>query len=89
LTSSEFLHESSEPLRGKRQVSGDEAFMDRARVNSLMELAASGDGRAYAALASTVQNELYRLAIAQGLDRQSAEDATQETLMRAYARRST
>ena len=63
--------------------------MDRAVVNSLMEEASSGDGHAYAALASLVQDELSRFAIAQGLERENASDATQEVLMRAYARRST
>ena len=63
--------------------------MDRTVVNSLMEEASSGDGHAYAALASMVQDELFRFAIAQGLERENASDATQEVLMRAYARRST
>lgn len=62
--------------------------MDRAAVNSLMKEASSGDGHAYAALASMVQDELFRFAIAQGLDHANAADATQEVLMRAYARRS-
>jgi hypothetical protein len=52
--------------------------MDRAAVNSLMEEASSGDGRAYAALASVVQDELFRFAIAQGLDHENAADATKE-----------
>jgi RNA polymerase sigma-70 factor (ECF subfamily) len=60
--------------------------MDRAAVNSLMKEASSGDGHAYAALASMVQDELFRFAIAQGLDHTNAADATQEVLMRAYAR---
>jgi RNA polymerase sigma-70 factor (ECF subfamily) len=51
-----------------------------------MEEASSGDDQAYAALASMVQDELYRFAIAQGLDREHAADATQDVLMRAYAR---
>ncbi len=63
--------------------------MDRMTVNSLMDEASSGDDRAYAALASAVQDELLRFAIAQGLEREHAEDATQEVLMRAYARRRT
>ncbi len=63
--------------------------MDRAAVNSLMKEASSGDGHAYAALASIVQDELFRFAIAQGLEHENAADATQEVLMRAYARRST
>jgi len=63
--------------------------MDRTMVNSLMEEASSDDGHAYAALASAVQDELFRFAIAQGLERENAADATQEVLMRAYARRST
>jgi len=61
--------------------------MDRTLVNSLMDEASTGDGQAYAALASAVQDELFRFARAQGLEREAAADVTQEVLMRAYARR--
>ncbi len=63
--------------------------MDRSMVNSLMDKASSGDGHAFAALASAVQDDLFRFAIAQGLGREQAKDATQEVLMRAFAKRST
>ena len=58
--------------------------MDRTTVNSLMDEASSGNGQAYAALASAVQDELFRFAIAQGLPRENAADATQDTFVDAF-----
>jgi RNA polymerase sigma-70 factor, ECF subfamily len=62
--------------------------MDRTRINLLMQRASSGDDGAFGALASAVQDELFRLALAQGLRWEDAAEATQEALLRAYARRS-
>ncbi len=52
-----------------------------------MDQASSGDAGAFGTLALTVQSELYRLALAQGLRREDAAEVTQEALMRAYAAR--
>jgi RNA polymerase sigma-70 factor, ECF subfamily len=62
--------------------------LDRARINALMDQASAGDAGAFGTLASMVQNELYRLALAQGLRREDAVEVTQEALMRAYTARS-
>jgi RNA polymerase sigma factor (sigma-70 family) len=62
--------------------------MERTRINAIMQRAAAGDDAAFGALAAAVQDELFRLALAQGLPREDAAEATQETLTRAYARRS-
>lgn len=59
----------------------------RTGINALMDRAASGDDGAFGALASEVQDELFRLALANGLAREDAAEVTQEALMRAYARR--
>jgi RNA polymerase sigma-70 factor (ECF subfamily) len=62
--------------------------IDRAELNQLMDRASRADGpAAFGALASRVQDELYRLALAQGLAPHDAADATQEALLRAYAGR--
>jgi RNA polymerase sigma-70 factor (ECF subfamily) len=52
-----------------------------------MDDASSGDGAAFGGLASAVQDELFRLALANGLGREDAAEATQEALMRAYTGR--
>jgi RNA polymerase sigma-70 factor (ECF subfamily) len=62
-------------------------MMQPQTINALMERASSGDDAAFGALAGAVQDELYRLACALGLGREDAAEATQETLLRAYARR--
>ena len=53
-----------------------------------MERATAGDDRAFGSVAEAVQDELYRLALAHGLSRDDAAEATQETLFRAYRGRS-
>jgi RNA polymerase sigma-70 factor (ECF subfamily) len=60
---------------------------DRSRINALMDRASAGDHDTFGALASAVQDELFRLALAHGLHREDAAEATQETLLRAYAGR--
>ena len=60
---------------------------DRTRINALMDLASAGDQETFGLLASAVQDELFRLALAHGLRRDDAAEATQETLLRAYAGR--
>ena len=52
-----------------------------------MDEAASGNDDAFGALAAEIQDELFRLALANGLRRDDAAEATQEALLRAYARR--
>ena len=59
--------------------------MDRSQINVYMQRARSGDHAAYGALAAAVQDELYRLALANGLPPQDAVDAVQEALLRAFA----
>jgi RNA polymerase sigma-70 factor (ECF subfamily) len=61
--------------------------IDRSRINALMDDASSGDDAAFGMLAPAVQDELFRLGLANGLRREDAAEVTQETLMRAYARR--
>jgi RNA polymerase sigma-70 factor (ECF subfamily) len=60
---------------------------DRTRINVLMDQASAGDHDTFGLLASAVQDELFRLALAHGLRRDDAAEATQETLLRAYAGR--
>jgi len=60
--------------------------MDRETINGLMDRASSGDAEAFGAMASMVQDELFRLALAQGLLRDDAVETVQETLLRAYQR---
>jgi RNA polymerase sigma-70 factor (ECF subfamily) len=60
---------------------------DRSRINALMDLASAGDQETFGLLASAVQDELFRLALAHGLRRDDAAEATQESLLRAYAGR--
>jgi len=60
---------------------------DRTTVNALMDRASSGDRDAFGALASAVQDELFRLALAIGLTRDDAAEVTQEALLRAFAGR--
>lgn len=52
-----------------------------------MDRASRDDDRAFGELASAVQDELFRLALAHGLKREDAAEATQEALMRAYSGR--
>lgn len=60
---------------------------DRTRINALMDRASAGDDAAFGALASAVQDEVFRTALALGLGRDDAAEATQEVLLRAYVRR--
>ncbi len=60
---------------------------DRTTINVLMDQASAGDHDTFGLLASAVQDELFRLALAHGLRRDDAAEATQETLLRAYAGR--
>jgi RNA polymerase sigma factor (sigma-70 family) len=60
---------------------------DRTEINALMDQASSGDDDAFGRLASAVQDELFRFALAQGLRREDAVEAAQEVLMRAYSGR--
>jgi RNA polymerase sigma-70 factor (ECF subfamily) len=62
-------------------------LLDRARINGPMDRAAAGDPDAFAAVARETQDELFRLALANGLSRDDAAEATQEALLRAYAGR--
>jgi RNA polymerase sigma-70 factor (ECF subfamily) len=62
-------------------------LFERTGINALMDRASAGDDDTFGALASAVQDELFRLALAQGLRREDAAEATQETLLRAYAGR--
>ena len=52
-----------------------------------MTQAAAGDDEAFGRLAGAVQDDLFRFALAHGLRRADAAEATQETLMRAYRAR--
>ncbi|MGA2064088.1 MAG: RNA polymerase sigma factor [Thermoguttaceae bacterium] len=52
-----------------------------------MDRASAGDPDAFGAVACEAQDELFRLALANGLSRDDAAEATQEALMRAYAGR--
>lgn len=61
--------------------------MDRSQNNVYMQRARSGDRAAYGALAAATQDELYRLALANGLQQEDAADAVQEALVRAFERR--
>src|SRR4051794_23351430 len=79
---------STEPFHACGQVLvRQERGMDRARMNGLMDRACMGDAVAFEGVAGTAQDELFRLAMALGLGREDAAEATQETLMRAYADR--
>lgn len=60
---------------------------DRTRINALMDRASAGDDAAFGALAAAVQDEVFRTMLALGLGRDDAAEATQEVLLRAYARR--
>ena len=61
--------------------------VDRLQLNAYMRRACSGDCQAFGALAADVQDELYRLALAGGLQQADAGEAVQETLLRAFAGR--
>jgi RNA polymerase sigma factor (sigma-70 family) len=76
----------TEPFAPPGQVDSDMA-LDRARLNALMDQASSANDVAFGALASAVQDELFRLALALGLQREDAAEAVQEVLLRAYAGR--
>ena len=49
-----------------------------------MDQALAGDGQAFGRLAGAVQDDLFRLAISQGLTKTDAGEAVQETLLRAW-----
>jgi RNA polymerase sigma-70 factor (ECF subfamily) len=57
---------------------------DRAQINEWMNRAAIGDTDAFGKLASAVQDDLFRLALACGLGWTDAREVTQEVLLRAY-----
>jgi RNA polymerase sigma factor (sigma-70 family) len=54
--------------------------------DALVALAADGDGRAVAEIVRALQKPLYGIALRMLLDRQDAEDATQEALVRIVTR---
>ncbi len=56
-------------------------------LSDLMDRAASGDQAVFGALATAVQDDLFRFALAQGLTAADAAEAVQETLLRAFERR--
>ncbi len=58
-------------------------------MSELMRAASTGDDRAFGILATKVQDDLFRFALAQGLRHADAAEASQETLLRAYRSRST
>lgn len=60
---------------------------DRALITQWMDEASTGLDMAFERLAGAVQDDLYRFALAHGLDRDDAAEATQETLLRAYRTR--
>ena len=60
---------------------------DKASADKWMDRAASGDDEAFGPLASSVQDDLYRFALAHGLNRSDSAEAVQETLLRAYRMR--
>jgi RNA polymerase sigma-70 factor, ECF subfamily len=62
--------------------------IDRAKISELMDRASQGDEGAFGLLASAVQDDLFRFALAHGLGREDAAEAAQETLLQAYASRS-
>ncbi|MBI5722375.1 MAG: RNA polymerase sigma factor [Planctomycetes bacterium] len=53
----------------------------------LMDRCLAGEESAFGELALMVQDDLYRFALAHGLNCHDAADATQETLLRAYNKR--
>ena len=61
--------------------------IDRSQVNVFMRRACSGEHEAFGALAADVEDELYRLALANGLPQEDAVEVVQETLLRAFAGR--
>ncbi len=75
----------NEPSTPSRQVYGE--IMDRAAMTALIDRASSGDDAAFGELALAVQDELFRFALAQGLQWADAAEATQESLLRACAGR--
>jgi len=52
-----------------------------------MDRASSGDGEAFGLLVTSVQDDLFRFALAHGLGWADAAEATQESLTRAYSGR--
>lgn len=56
----------------------------RTQKTALMDRASAGDEAAFGELALTVQDDLYRFALAHGLTAADAADAVQEVLLRAY-----
>jgi len=61
---------------------------DRKWLTALMDLASAGDREAFGRLAAAAQDDLYRVALAQGLTQADAAETVQESLMRAYRLRS-
>ena len=60
---------------------------DRAQINQWMDQAAIGNIDAFGKLALAVQDDMFRLVLAYGLNRADAAEATQEALLRAYRKR--
>lgn len=60
---------------------------DRAQINQWMNQAAIGNIDAFGKLALAVQDDMFRLVLAYGLNRADAAEATQEALLRAYRER--
>ena len=61
----------------------------RRQLSEWMNRAASGNGEAFGKLATAVQDDLFRFALALRLNRADAAEAAQETLLRAYGKRKT
>ena len=57
------------------------------KIGECMDRAAEGEDEAFALVADSVQDDLYRFALAHGLRRHDAAEATQEALLRAYQAR--
>ena len=93
------MHKLSRRTRSSRRgavrggdLSGDERLASSAESERLLDEehrlvldAQRGDGRAFAALAETYYERLYRWLYHLTRDRHTAEDLTQETLMKAFA----
>ena len=59
----------------------------RAQCSKWMDLAKGGDADAFGRLAEAMQDDIFRFARACGLAHADAAEATQETFLRAYSRR--
>ena len=61
---------------------------DRTWLTAQMDQASAGDRDAFGRLAAAAQDDLYRMAIAQGLSHADAAETVQESFLRAYRLRS-